>query len=313
MNPRLGILSAFSCLGILGILPVLASARPGGVDGLTFTVWLTIWQILSALPLYLRERARGTRGLFETAGADSTRAWTITVALSTGVMFGLSTYMYVVAAQKAGPVSMAIVLQAYPLMTMLAEAIFLKKRKTPAELAFTALMIAALVYLTTNGTFRPDDVSWWSVYALGIPVLWTAAHLLLKTQVLNRTTLTLNQVTLSRLLVSGIFLGLLVLVIGSPGAVLAGLADFDLQRAAFIMGLAYYIELIFWFQAIRNIDVSLASSIEVPAPAVTMLVALVFAGAAITLTQVLAMITITVGMYGLLFAGRAARRREAAA
>ncbi len=312
MNPRLGILSAFSCLGILGILPVLASARPGGVDGLTFTVWLTVWQILSALPLYLRERAQGTRGLFETAGAGSTRAWTITVALSTGVMFGLSTYMYVVAAQKAGPVSMAIVVQAYPLMTMLAEAIFLKKRKTPAELAFTALMIAALFYLTTNGTFLIADVSWWSVFALGIPVLWTAAHLLLKTQVLNRTTLTLNQVTLSRLIVSGIFLGLLVLVIGSPGAVLAGLADFDLQRATFIMGLAYYIELIFWFQALRNIDVSLASSIEVPAPAVTMLVALVFAGVGVTLTQVLAMVAITVGMYGLLFAGRAARRREAA-
>ena len=312
MNPRLGILSAFSCLGILGILPVLASARPGGVDGLTFTVWLTVWQILSALPLYLRERAQGTRGLFETAGTGSTRAWTITVALSTGVMFGLSTYMYVVAAEKAGPVSMAIVLQAYPFMTMLAEAIFLKKRKTPAELGFTALMIAALFYLTTNGTFLIADVSWWSVFALGIPVLWTAAHLLLKTQVLNRTTLTLNQVTLSRLLVSGVFLAGLVLVIGSPGAVLAGLADFDLQRAAFIMGLAYYIELIFWFQAIRNIDVSLASSIEVPAPAVTMLVALVFAGVAITLTQVLAMVAITIGMYGLLFAGRAARRREAA-
>ena len=37
-------------------------------------------------------------------------------------MFGLATYMYVVAAEKAGPVSMAIVLQAYPFMTMLAEA-----------------------------------------------------------------------------------------------------------------------------------------------------------------------------------------------
>ena len=311
MNPRLGILSAFSCLGILGILPVLASARPGGVDGLTFTVWLTIWQILSALPLYLRERSQGTRGLFETAGAGSTRAWTITVALSTGVMFGLSTYMYVVAAGKAGPVSMAIVVQAYPFMTMLAEAIFLKKRKTPAELAFTALMIAALFYLTTNGTFLIADVSWWSVFALGIPVLWTAAHLLLKTQVLNRTTLTLNQVTLSRLIVSAVFLGALVLVVGDPGAVLAGLADPGLQRATFIMGLAYYIELIFWFQAIRNIDVSVASAIEVPAPAVTMLVALLFAGAAITLTQVLALIAIVIGMYGLLYAGRAARRRAA--
>ena len=34
------------------------------------------------------------------------------MAVATGMMFGLSTYMYVVAAEKAGPVSMAIVLQA---------------------------------------------------------------------------------------------------------------------------------------------------------------------------------------------------------
>ena len=311
-NPRLGIISAFSCLGILGILPVLANARPAGFDGLTFTIWLTVWQILSALPLYLRERAQGQRGLFEAAGEGRSRRWTITVAVSTGVMFGLATYMYVVAADKAGPVSMAIVLQAYPFMTMLAEAIFLKKRKTPAELAFTALMIVALIYLTTNGTFLVTDISWWSVFALGIPLLWTAAHLLLKTQVLNRTNMTLNQVTLSRLLVSGVFLAVLVLIIGSPRQVLAGLTDLNLQRAALVMGAAYYIELIFWFQAIRNIDISLASSIEVPAPAVTMLVAVAFAGAAITLTQLLAMVAITIGMYGLLYAGRAARRRAAA-
>ena len=312
MNPRLGVISAFACLGILGVLPVLANARPANFDGLTFTIWLTIWQILSALPLYLSERARGQRGLFEAAGAGRSRSWTIFVAVSTGMMFGLSTYMYVVAAGKAGPVSMAIVLQAYPLMTMLAEAIFLNKRKTLPELGFTALMIVALVYLTTNGTFRIADISWWSVFALGIPALWTVAHLLLKTQVLDRTALTLNQVTLSRLLVSGAFLAVLVFAIGDPRQVLAGLTDFGLQRAAIVMGVAYYIELIFWFQAIRNIDVSVASAIEVPAPAVTMLVAVVFAGAAIALHQVLAMAAIVIGMYGLLFAGRAQRRRAAA-
>ena len=37
------------------------------------------------------------------------------ITLLTGAMFGLSTYMFVVAAEKAGPVSMVIALQAYPL------------------------------------------------------------------------------------------------------------------------------------------------------------------------------------------------------
>jgi drug/metabolite transporter (DMT)-like permease len=310
-NLRLGIVAAFGCLAILGVLPILASSRPAGVDGLTFTVWLTVWQIIGALPLYLHERAGGRRRLFETAGPDQRRAWAITIVVLTGAMFGLSTYMYVVAAEKSGPVSLAIASQATPLFAMLWEAVFLGKRKTRAELAFTALMIAALVSLTTNGTFRIADISWWSVFALGIPFLWSVAHVLLKTQVLERTTATPNQVTLSRLLVSGVFLLALTLALGEPRALLAGLADFDLQRIALIMGLAYYAELIFWFTAIRAIDVSLASAIEVPTPAVTMLIAVAFTGTGVAAHQVLAMVAIAVGMYGLLISARAARRTAA--
>ena len=122
----------------------------------------------------------------------------------------------------------------------------------------------------------------------------------------------MNQVTLSRLLVSGVFLAVLCVAVGDPHAVLAGLTDLSLQRAAFFMGAAYYIELIFWFRAIRNIDISVASAIEVPAPAVTMLIAVAFTGAAIAGTEMLAMAVIALGMYGLLFAGRAARRQVAA-
>ncbi len=311
LNPRLGIAFAFACLGIIGILPILANARPANFDGLTFSVWLTAWQIIAAVPLFVRERAGGQRGLFEAAGTGSRRPWTIAAALATGIMFGLATYMYVVAAEKAGPVSISIASQATPLFAMLWEVLFLGRRKTLAELAFTALMIVALVYLTTNGTFRIDDISWWFVYALGVPLLWSVAHILLKSQVLDRTTLTTNQVVLSRLLMSGAFLLALALAIGEPRALVAGLTDPGLQRAAAIMGIAYYVELIFWFHAIRHIDVSLAASIEVPTPAVTMLVAVVFTGAAIELHQIFAMVAIAIAMYGLLFAGRAARRRAA--
>jgi hypothetical protein len=43
-----------------------------------------------------------------------------------------------------------------------------------------------------------------------------------------------------------------------------------------------------------------------------MLAVLFFTGTAITLTQVLAMIAIAIAMYGLIFAGRAARRAATA-
>jgi drug/metabolite transporter (DMT)-like permease len=115
-------------------------------------------------------------------------------------MFGLSTWMYVVAAEKAGPVNMIIALQAYPLFAMIIEAVFLGKRKTVPEIGFTLLMIAAIVFLTTEGTFRLSEISWWSAFALGIPMLWAVAHILIR-QVLVAAQVTPNQITVSRLVI----------------------------------------------------------------------------------------------------------------
>ncbi len=305
-SPPLGIALAFLCLGILGAMPILSNARPAGFDGLTFAIWLTFWQLLSALPLFLGEMARSRRGATRPRAWTGRRGRTLAIALATGAMFGLSTYMYVVAAEKAGAVSAAVALQAYPLFAILWEALFLGKRKTPAELAFTALMIGALVYLITNGTFLISGISWWSVFALGIPLLWSVAHILLK-RVLDTTPITPNQVTVSRLVISGVTLLLLHAAFGEAGALTRGLFDLDFQRAAFVMGFAYYLELIIWFYAIRHIEVSVASSVTVPAPAVTMLIAVTVLGEEVARYQVLAMIVIGAAMYGLLFAGKRAR------
>jgi drug/metabolite transporter (DMT)-like permease len=305
-NPRLGITFAFICLLILGVMPILAAVRPAGASSLTFTVWMTAWQLASAVPLLLRERALGHRHLFGTI-APGRRGRTAAIAVITGAMFGVSTLMYVVAAERAGPVNMAIALQAYPLFAIGLEAVLLGKRKNAAELAFTGLMIAALLYLVTDGTFLPRDVSWWSVFALCIPLIWSLAHILLR-QVLIGTTITPNQVTVSRLVISGAFLLAAALIVGEGGGLVAVALDPGFQRAAFLLGLAYYLELIVWFNAIRHIDVSLASSVTVPTPAVTMLLAVAFLGEPVALHQVIAMAAIAAAMYGLLFAGRGTRR-----
>ena len=282
-NPRLGIILAFVCLLILGVMPILASVRPAGASSLTFTVWMTLWQLVSAVPLLLRERAAGHRGLLGKVAPERRRR-SVAIALITGAMFGISTLMYVVAAEKAGPVNMAIALQAYPLFAIGIEATLLGKRKTKAELAFTGLMIAALLYLVTDGTFLPADVSWWSVFALGIPLIWAVAHILLR-QVLIGTAITPNQVTVSRLIISGAFLLAVALALGEGGALFAVATDAGFQKAAFLLGLAYYLELIVWFSAIRQIDVSVASSVTVPTPAVTMLIAVMFLGDSIPSTR----------------------------
>ena len=186
---------------------------------------------------------------------------------------------------------------------MLLEAIFQGKRKSPAEIGFTLLMIAALVYLTTGGTMRISGLSFWSVFALGIPLLWSIAHLMLK-RILETMPVSPNQVTVSRLIISGAFLLLVQAALGQTGLSVAALSDGAFQRAAIALGIAYYLELILWFYAMRHIDVSLGSSVTVPAPAVTMLISVAILGETVETYQIVAMAVIAAALYGLLLAGR---------
>lgn len=296
---RTAILSVFGCLVLLGLLPILANARPAGSDGLVFAVLLTFWQLVAALPLFLRESRAGV-GVPLLRGASGRDGM---VALATGTMFALATWVYVVTAEKAGAVTMIIVLQAYPFTAMALEALFQGKRRSRAEVGWTVLMVAALLVLVTGGSLDPRMVSSWAVLALAVPVLWSVAHLMLK-GLLERRPVTPNQVTLSRLAISGAVLLVLVLVLGRGAGLAAALADARVQAAAAAMGLAYYLELVLWFSAIRHVDVSLGSSITVPAPAVTMLVSWAVLGQQVAGYQVAAMGVITLALYGLLMAGR---------
>lgn len=298
-----GIGFAFLCLAILGAMPLLSNSRPANSTGLNFAIWLTAWQLVASVPLFLAELGgRKSNGPVRMSRAPFSKIRMSMIALATGAMFGLSTYMYVVAADKAGPVSLAVALQAYPVLAMIWEALFLGKRRSRLEIGLTAIMIAALVYLATGGTFQISEISWWSVFALGIPLLWSIAHILLK-QLLDVTPITPNQVTISRLVISGICLLLLQAALGQSLTLFSVLDDFGFQKAAAVMGVAYYLELVFWFHAIRHIDVSVASSVTVPAPAVTMLIA-VGMGEHIQTYQIAAMIVIALSLYGQLIAGK---------
>ena len=58
-----------------------------------------------------------------------------------------------------------------------------------------------------------------------------------------------NQVTVSRLVISGVFLLLVQAALGESGLLVAALSDGAFQRAAIALGIAYYLELILWFYA----------------------------------------------------------------
>lgn len=293
---RNGIALSLVSLSLLGVMPIISNLRPSEVGALPFAFALSVWQVIFALPVFGLELKSGTRGIFDIELSQREGRRMIAVALFTGAMFGLSTYLYVLSVEKAGAANAAIAMQAYPLFAILWESLFLKRRKSALELTLTAVLIGSLYYLGTGGTFRVSGLSPWFLASLGVPLLWSVAHVIIKEE-LSLTPITPVQVTFFRVAISTLFL-FTILAIAMPSGIATGVSTI-FQTMSAVMGLVYFLELIVWFYAVRHIDVSLASSITTPWPALTMVLAVVFLGDTIQTYQIVALLVVVACIYGL--------------
>lgn len=298
---KTGIVLALVCLCILSVMPVISNSRPAGFSALSFAFYLSVWQVVFAAPPFVLELWSGRRGIFSVSLTPGQTGRSIGVALGTGVMFGLSTFLYVLGVEKAGAGNAAIAMQAYPMFAILWETLFLKRRKTPVELGFTMLLMAALYYLATGGSLRIEGISAWFLVSLGVPLLWSIAHVIIKEE-LGRMPISPLQVTFFRVVISAAFLAA-ALALAEPSGFASGVGDTGFQGFAMLMGMVYYLELVVWFYAVRQIDVSFASSITTPWPAFTMILAAVVLREEIALHQVVAFAVVALSIYGLTLTG----------
>ena len=305
-----GIVLSLMCLALMGVMPIVSNLRPAEIGALPFAFALSVWQAVFILPLFLMELRGGTRGVFGLDLSAGARRRMIAVAVLTGAMFGLSTYLYVLGVEKAGAANAAIAIQAYPLFAILGESLFLKRWKTPLELGLTLLVLATLYYLGTGGTLRMSGLSPWFLVSLGVPLVWSIAHIVIKEE-LGRTPVTPIQVTFFRVLISTVFL-LAVLAVTDPSALpaLPSVAVFRTMSA--VMGLVYGLELILWFYALRHIDVSLASSVTTPWSGLTMVLAVLLLGETIAPYQIGALVIVVACIYGLTLASLRKERAPSA-
>lgn len=305
-NIKIGLPLSFISLVLLGIMPVISNSRPMDISALNFALYLSFWQLIFASPVFFFEFKSLNKGILETRLPNDLKKKTILIILATGSLFGISTFLYVLSLEKAGTVSASIAIQAYPLFSILWEAIFLNKKKSREELLFTFLLIIGLYYLGTNGTWQIVGLSFWFIIALSVPLIWSVAHVIIK-EVLDKTPITPAQVTFFRVLISTIII--LVISISTNGVdrIFSLLWNNKFQIFAMAMGIVYYIELINWFYAVKYIDVSLASSITAPWPVVTVFLAILFLDEPVKNYQVTVLVMSCISVYGILWAG--AKRR----
>ena len=302
-----GIQLSLLCLLILGTLPIIATSRTDDGNALAFAFWLSFWQLAFAAPVYLiqRKNARVAGAMHQSTRAFSKiHTWALVVL--TGVLFGAATFAYVLAVDLTGPVTFAVAVQAYPLFALIWEALFLKRRKSTAEIIFTVVIAASMVYLGTQGTWHLATISSGFWLALVVPLLWSIAHVIIK-ELMHAAAITPSEVIVTRVLIAALFLGFACLLVQGPSGLLTTGTSWKFQWIALLMGFAYYLELYFWFTAVKYIDVSKGASITAPAPAVTMLLALVLLGQELHDYQITALVLVVACVIGLIRFGRKIR------
>jgi drug/metabolite transporter (DMT)-like permease len=305
-NIRIGIVLSFISLVLLGIMPVISNSRPMEISALSFALYLSFWQLVFALPVFLIEYKFSNRGILEVKLPNGLKKKTILIILPTGSLFGISTFLYVLSMEKAGVVSASIAIQAYPLFTILWETIFLNKKKNKAELLFTFLLIVGLYYLGTNGTWQMEGLSNWFFFALSVPLIWSVAHVIIK-DILDKTPISPAQVTFFRVLISTIVIFAISASTNGTGQTLNLIWNSKFQMYAMAMGFVYYLELINWFYAVRHIDVSVASSITTPWPVVTVFLAIIFLHEPVKNFQIATLVIVCISVSGILWAGEKRR------
>jgi len=300
---RVGITLSFVSLVLLGVMPIISNSRPMEISALNFALYLSIWQLIFSIPVLFIELKSTNRGIFDARLSSTLKNKTVSIILVTGAMFGVSTFAYVLSMEKAGTVSAAIAIQAYPLFAILWETVFLKRRKNREELFFTVLLIVGLFYLGTSGTWKIEGLSYWFIFALSVPFIWSVAHVIIK-EVLDKTPITPAQVTFFRVSISVIVIFVISVSVNGLNQVLSVIGNPVFQMYAALMGLVYYLELINWFYAVKHVDVSVASSITTPWPVVTMFLAIIFLHESVRNYQIITMAVVFISVYGILLAGK---------
>ncbi|MFX1390646.1 MAG: EamA family transporter, partial [Promethearchaeota archaeon] len=175
-NKNIGIFLSFISLILLGILPIISNSRPLALDALNFAFYLSFWELICSLPLFIFELSKQEKGIFQKTLNPKIRKKTFIIMGFTGLIFSISTFFYVLSFETAGTISAAIAIQTYPLFSISMEFIIFNKKKQIVELFFTLIIIIGIYYLGTQGTWLIIGFSPWFALALIVPFLWSIAH-----------------------------------------------------------------------------------------------------------------------------------------
>jgi drug/metabolite transporter (DMT)-like permease len=289
-----------------GIHPIINNMKPSDFDALIFAWMMSFWELLGAIPLYFIIKSRNKRkNALEVAKKDNNEKNTLSlrdkgIILLIGIIFAIATYYYILGLTLAGSVSGSIALKSAPIYSLIIGVIFLKEKLHPIDVLITLLMLIGLFYLATAGTFAMTEFSLGFAILLLVPLMWTIGHAMSKPYLVKGliSTPTLIIVRTGIVFVILFVASLFVIGWGPIYSILTGPIYVGFSA---LMGLTYLFMHYCWYKSISTLELSTASALVIPSPAITTILALLITQEEVHAYHIIGMLAMFIGLYSLIF------------
>lgn len=288
-----------------GIHPIINNLRPEEFSSTIFVLQMSMWEFLCAfIVLLFQKRKSKKKKLISAVNKNSgqicySKKYLVFRMLIIGLIFAIATYGYVEGLKLAGSISGSIALKISPIYAIIIGSLFLSEKINIKQILITFFMLFGIYYLGTNGTFQMDQFSIGFTILLIVPFLWTIAHALTK-PLLENNILVPNQVIFIRTgIISLSFLIINLIVIGWNELLLSFINP-SFLLFSFLMGFTYFFMHFSWYSSISSIDLSYASALVTPSPAITTLFAFLLKMEDFQYYQLIGMIWAFIGLYALI-------------
>ncbi|MGV9171296.1 MAG: DMT family transporter [Promethearchaeia archaeon] len=293
---------AYAALSLLFVSfqPIIANARPKELDPFLFAATTCLIETLLFFPMLIIEtkviasRIKKQRNknpkqekLFhplKKLGEHKLFLFYI------GLNFGIAQVLYFIAYGLAGSINGSLAQQTTIIFGLLFSFLILKEKPTKVQIFFSFILLLGLVLAVTKGRFNVIDLNFGVIFMLFVTCLWMLAHSLSR-KVFSRNEITPIQLAFIRNMISGLFLIILYVFFFPIQNITLLLKPINLIFMI-LMGLAYGIDVFFWYLSLKYIEVNKATVIASPMPILTAFLAFTILGEKFTIYHLMGAIII---------------------
>ena len=288
-----------------GIHPIINNLRPEEFSSTIFVLQMSMWEFFCVLVVLLfknygKKKKKSNNATNRNFGKICySKKKLIFRMLIIGLIFAIATYGYVEGLKLAGSISGSIALKISPIYAIIIGFLFLGEKINVKQILITFFMLFGIYYLGTNGTFQMDQFSIGFAILLIVPFLWTIAHALTKPLLENKI-LVPNQVILIRTGIISLSFLIVNLIIFGWKELFLSFINLNFLFFSFLMGFTYFFMHFSWYSSITSIDLSYASALVTPSPAITTLLVFLLKMEEFHYYQLIGMIWAFFGLYALI-------------